>query len=227
MDKTITQKLFDLSDPEYQKFQSKLCPNINNIIGVRLPLLRKLAKELAKKDWENFLYTYSNDYYEEIMLQGMIIGYVKTDIENLLEYVYNFIPKIDNWGVCDSFCAGLKFTKSNMERVWEFLKIYLNSKEEFELRFVIVMLLDFYIVNEYIDRVLILLDQIKHDGYYVKMAIAWALSICYIKYPDKTIVYLKNNTLDDFTYNKTLQKITESFRVGKEAKSIIRNMKRK
>lgn len=227
MDKTITQKLFDLSDPEYQKFQSKLCPNINNIIGVRLPLLRKLAKELAKKYWENILYTYPNDYYEEIMLQGMIIGYVKTDIENLLEYVYNFIPKIDNWGVCDSFCAGLKFTKSNMERVWEFLKTYLNSKEEFELRFVIVMLLDFYIVNEYIDRVLILLDQIKHDGYYVKMAIAWALSICYIKYPDKTTIYFKNNTLDDFTYNKALQKIAESFRVDKETKSIIRNMKRK
>jgi len=227
MDKTIRQTIFDLSDAEFQKFQSKSCPNVNNIIGVRMPLLRNLAKELAKKDWGTFLCTSPNDYFEEIILKGMVIGYVNTDIETILEYVYNFIPKIDNWAVCDSFCSGLKFTKLNMERLWEFLKPYLNSNEEFELRFAIVMLLDFYIIDEYIDRVLILLDQIKHDGYYVKMAVAWALSICYIKYPDKTMVYLKNNTLDNFTYNKSLQKITESLRVDKETKSIIKNMKRK
>ncbi|MVX65584.1 DNA alkylation repair protein [Clostridium chromiireducens] len=227
MDKTIREKIFELSDSEFQKFQSKLCPNTDNIIGVRLPLLRKLAKEIAKNDWRNFLHDCPNDYFEEIMLQGMVIGYLRADIEEILNHINSFVPKIDNWSVCDSFCIGLKFTKSNMKQVLEFLKIYLNSKKEFELRFGIVMLLDFYIVDEYIDQVLIILDQIKHDGYYVKMAIAWALSICYIKYPDKTIIYLKNNDLDDFTYNKALQKITESFRVDKETKSIIRSMKRK
>jgi len=227
MDKTIREKIFELSDSEFQKFQSKLCPNTNNIIGVRLPLLRKLAKEIAKKDWINFLRDCPNDYFEEIMLQGMVIGYLKADIEEILNHINNFVPKINNWSVCDSFCIGLKFTKSNMKQVWEFLKIYLNSKKEFELRFGIVMLLNFYIVDEYIEQVLIILDQIKHDGYYVKMAIAWALSMCYVKYPNKAMTYLKNNTLDDFTYNKTLQKIIESFRIDKETKSIIRSMKRK
>ncbi|OOM16055.1 DNA alkylation repair protein [Clostridium saccharobutylicum] len=227
MNKTIKEKIFELSDSEFQKFQRKLCPNINNIVGVRLPLLRKLAKEISKDDWRNFLRTCPTDYFEEIMLQGLVIGYAKADIEEIINHITNFVPKIDNWAVCDSFCTSLKFTKSNMNRVFEFLKTYLESKKEFELRFGIVMLLDFYIVDQYIDQVLILLNEIKHDGYYVKMAVAWALSICYIKYPGRTMIYLKNNNLDDFTYNKALQKITESFRVSKETKSIIRSMKRK
>lgn len=197
MNKIIKEKIFELSDPEYQRFQRKLCPNINNIVGVRLPLLRKLAKEISKDDWRNFLRTCPTDYFEETMLQGLVIGYAKADIEEILTHITNFVPKIDNWAVCDSFCTSLKFTKSNMNRVFEFLKTYLESKKEFELRFGIVMLLDFYIVDQYIDQVLILLNKIKHDGYYVKMAVAWALSICFIKYPDRTMIYLKNNNLDD------------------------------
>ncbi|AWK51485.1 hypothetical protein DIC82_10780 [Clostridium beijerinckii] len=77
-----------------------------------MPLLRNLAKELAKNDWGKFLCTSPNDYFEEIILKGMVIGYVNTDIETILQYVYNFIPKIDNWAVCDSFCSGLKLTNA-------------------------------------------------------------------------------------------------------------------
>ena len=108
-----------------------------------------------------------------------------------------------------------------------FLQQYKNSMEEFELRFFIVMLLDFYITDEYIKEVINILDNIKHEGYYVKMAIAWTISIAYIKYPEITMKYLINNTLDDFTYNKALQKIVESYRVSNQDKAIIRNMKRK
>ena len=88
------------------------------------------------------------------------------------------------------------------------------------------MMLDFYIEDEYIDKVIEKLDQINHDGYYVKMAVAWAISICYIKYPEKTMKYLENNNLDNFTYNKSLQKIIESYRVEEDKKKIIRDMKR-
>jgi 3-methyladenine DNA glycosylase AlkD len=87
--------------------------------------------------------------------------------------------------------------------------------------------MDFYIEYAYIDEVLDIYDNIKHDGYYVKMAIAWALSVCFVKFPDKTMAYFKNNTLDDFTYNKALQKIIESNRVSTENKVIIKAMKRK
>ena len=95
------------------------------------------------------------------------------------------------------------------------------------MRFGVVMLLDYYIEEAYIDRVLRLLNEARHDGYYVKMAVAWAVSVCYVKFPEKTMEYLKNNTLEDFTYNKALQKITESLRVGRDEKELIRSMKRK
>lgn len=226
MEQTLKQQLLALAEAEYQKFSSALIPNISNVLGVRLPALRKLARPLAKGDWRSYLEQAEGDYFEEIMLQGMVIGYVKADVEEILRYVAAFVPKIDNWSVCDSFCTGLKFTRTNRERVWDFLQPYLQSDREYDIRFGVVMLLDFYIEGEYIDRVLERLDSIKHDGYYVKMAVAWALSICYVKLPERTLLYLRNNSLDDFTYNKALQKITESYRVDRETKQQIRRMKR-
>ena len=227
MQDTIRKKLFDLSDQNYQKFHSKLCPNTDNIIGVRLPLLRVLAKEIAKEDWREYLKNANDDYYEEIMLQGLVIGYAKADISEIIGYIEDFIPKINNWAVCDSFCNSLKITKKNMDIVWELINKCLISKNEFEIRFGVVMLMSFYINENYIDQILLLLDKIKHQGYYVKMAVAWAISVCYVKFPEKTLNYLNNDSLDDFTYNKSLQKIIESYRVDKETKIKIKEMKRK
>lgn len=227
MEKTIKEQLFAMADEEYRKFSVALIPNINNIVGVRLPELRKLARTLAKDDWRSYLEHAESEYFEEIMLQGMVIGYVKTDVEEILRYVADFVPMIDNWSVCDSFCTGLKFTNTNKERVWDFLQPYLLSNHEYDIRFGVVMLLDFYIEEAYISRVLQLLDNAKHEGYYVKMAVAWAISICYVKLPEPSMQYLENNSLDFFTYNKALQKITESYRVDQETKKKIRSMKRK
>jgi 3-methyladenine DNA glycosylase AlkD len=227
MKKAVRERIIELVDEEYRQFHCKIIPNSDNILGVRLPKLRKLAKELANSDWHSYLATAQDDYYEEILLQGLVIGYSKGDIEEILGYVAAFIPKISNWAVCDSCCNSLKITNKYKMRIWEFLQPYLESSEEFQLRFAIVMLLTFYIEEEYIDRVLTNLNNTTHDGYYVKMAVAWAISICFIKFPKKTMFYLQNNTLNDFTYNKALQKIIESFRVDHETKTIIRNMKRK
>ena len=141
-------------------------------------------------------------------------------------YLEKFIPKINSWAVCDVSVAGLKITKKNMEYMWLFLQKYLKSDKEFELRFAIVMMLDFYITEEYIDKVLEILNNVKHKGYYVKMAIAWTIQVAFVKFPEKTFELLKNNKIDDWTYNKALQKIIESYRIGEETKKIIRNMKR-
>ena len=225
-EKTIREQIIALVDEDYQKFAAALIPNINNVLGVRLPELRKLAKKLAKGDWRSYLQEAESEYFEEIMLQGMVIGYAKTDVGEILRYAADFVPKIDNWSVCDSFCTGLKFTKTSRGQVWDFLQPYLSSSKEYEIRFGVVMLLDFYIDDEYISRVLPLLDNVEREGYYVKMAVAWAISICYVKLPEPTMHYLKNNSLDDFTYNKALQKMTESYRVDHAAKKMIRSMKR-
>ena len=113
-----------------------------------------------------------------------------------------------------------------VEAFFAYAVCLVKDRREFVARFGIVMLLDHFITDTYIDEVLQVLDEVSHDGYYVKMAVAWAISICYVKFEEKTMVLLRENTLDDFTYNKSLQKITESYRVTKEDKARIRSMKR-
>jgi len=223
----IREELLSLCEVKYRDFQRNLCPGVENILGVRVPLLRKIALKLSKEDYAAYLNNEDVKYYEETMIRGLTIGYIKVDHDKRFEYIQKFVPEIDNWAICDSFCSNLKFTKKNMNEVWEFLMTYLTSNKEFELRFVIVMMLNYFMTDEYIDDVFNVLDDIKHDGYYVKLAVAWAISVAYIHFPNKTLDYLKDNNLDHFTYNKSLQKITESDRVSKEEKKIIRTMKRK
>ena len=228
MHKKIRQDLLDLQDKKYKEFHSSLCPGTDNIIGVRVPILRDYAKKLSKQEnIKEYIFFNKTKYYEEVMLQGMLIGLIKNlDIKETLTMLKNFIPKIDNWAVCDICCAGLKIVNKNKETVWDFIQKYLKSKKEFELRFAIVMMLDYFIDEKYIDRVLNILDNIKHEAYYVKMSVAWTISVIFVKFQDKTMKYLKKNNLDDWTYNKSLQKICESLRVSKEMKEKIKRMKR-
>ena len=224
----IKNKLKELADVKYKEFHSGLCPNTENILGVRVPILRNYAKEVLKQyKIEDLLENIDNEYYEEILLQGMIIGLSKEkDMEKILGYIKEFIPKIDNWATCDVFCAGLKITKKNKEIMWNFIKPYLNSSKEFEIRFGIVMILDYYIEEQYLEENFKIFENVKNEEYYVQMAIAWEISICLIKYFNETIEYLKTSKLDKFTYNKALQKGIESFRISEENKKILRNMKK-
>ncbi len=212
---------------------------IGNILGVRVPILRDYAKKLAKEYEIHDLLTYiDNEYYEEIMLQGMLIGLendkdknkVKNkdirNIKHILKDIEKFVPKIDNWAICDGFCTGLKITKKHKKEMWDFLQKYVTSDKEFEIRFGIVMILDYYITEEYLEKDFSIFDDIKSDRYYVQMAVAWAISICLIKFYDKTIEYLKHAKIDKFTYNKALQKAIESYRISDEQKAELRKMKK-
>lgn len=225
----IKNDLENLADEKYKKFQSGLCPETENILGIRVPVLRNYAKELCKNfSTQDLLNNIEDDFYEEIMLQGMIIGLDKSvDWQEKRKYIEEFVPKIDNWAVCDVFCAGLKFTKKYKNEMWKLINEYTNSDEEFELRFAIVMILDYYIEEEYIKEIFRIFNQIKSDKYYVKMAIAWAISICLIKYYDETIEYLKENSeIDNWTYNKAIQKAIESYRITEEQKQYLKKMKK-
>ena len=225
MDK-IEQELFELADKKYKEFHSGLCPNTDNIIGVRIPKLREMAKKISKQSPQEFLEKINDRYYETIMLYGFVIGYMKAEIQEKIKYLDIFVPKIDNWAVCDCCSSTFKFTNQNLKEMWNYLQKYLNSKKEFELRFWVVMMMDYYLNDEYIDKVFKNINQIHHDGYYVKMGIAWLISVAFVKYESKTREFLQSSTLDDFTYNKSLQKIIESNRVEKEVKGEIRKMKR-
>lgn len=227
MKKEIKKRLFALADEKYKKFHSNLCPGVDNIIGVRVPVLRQYAKDL-KKEYKvaRLLKQIDNQYYEEIMLQGMLIGLERDDFSTIQTHIKAFVPKIDNWAVCDVFCAGLKITKKQKKEMWELLQKYLKSDKEFEIRFAIVMILDFYIEEEYLEKDFKIFDSISSQDYYVQMALAWAVSICLIKFYDKTIKYLRTAKLDHFTYNKALQKARESYRVSEEQKEFLKKMKK-
>lgn len=226
MHQNLKQELIALSEPKYRDFSSRLLPNTKNILGVRLPRLRKIARTIAASDWKAYLENAPADSFEEIMLKGMVIGYIPVKIDELLPLIADFIPLIDNWSVCDSFCSGLKAANAAPDKMWSHLHKYLTSDKEYSIRFGVVMIINYFQSEKYITQAFEYFDNIKHEGYYVKMAVAWAVSAYYTSFPDLTIDYLSNCRLDDFTYNKALQKITESLKVTKEEKAYIRSLKR-
>ena len=216
----IKRDLIKLFDPKFKKFHSKLCPGVNNLLGIRIPILRKYANDLLKEyEIKDLLTKIDSEYYEEIMLQGLLIGLEKADFESIINHIKNFIPKINNWAVCDTFCANLKITKKHKKEMWIFIQKYLYSSNEFEIRFGVVMLLDYYVEEKYIKEIFNVFNTIKIQDYYVQMAVAWALSICLIKFYEETIEYFKNSKLDKFTFNKTIQKAIESYRLTDKQKN--------
>ena len=137
----IKEELKNLSDEKYKLFSKKLNPNIDNILGVRLPILRKIAKKIAKNDYKAFFLENDDEFMELTMLEGMVIG--NLPYEKQIKYIEKFVPKINNWAICDTFCTGLKFFKTKKHK--ETIEKYLNSKKEFELRFAFVILLNYFI----------------------------------------------------------------------------------
>ncbi len=224
----IRKELIEISETKFKKFTANLIPGAENILGIRMPVLREISKKIAADTkWKEYVLYEKMKYYEEFMLQGMIIGLKKKeDIEEILKLTEKFIPRINNWAVCDTFCTDLKIVKKNKERVWKFLERYFLSDKEYEIRFAAVLSLKYFVDEEYLDRIFLYFDNLKNHKYYVQMAVAWAVAEIYIKYSEKTLEYINNNKLDNFTHNKSIQKICESFRVDKETKEKLKLLKR-
>jgi len=218
-------ELYSLQDLKYKEFHAKLILS-DNLIGVRTNELKKIARNIAKSNYKDFFSENRHSIYEESIIHGLTLGYLKLDFNNLKPYIDEFIPHIDNWAVCDLTAANLKIFNKNKDIGVIEIKKYLKNNNAWINRFGYVLLLDYYIEDKYIDEIFKLCKNYK-DEYYVKMSIAWLISMCYIKYKDKTLEFLNNNILDKWTYNKTIQKIIESNRVSKEEKLILKGMKLK
>ena len=224
----IDKYLNNYIDLKYKAFNMKLIKTKYNILGIKVPILKDIAKKLLKEyNYQDILNNLNDVDYEHVLLQGLIIAYTKLSYKDRLLHIDNYIHKIDNWAICDTFCSSLKFINKNKKEFLKYIEKYLNSDKEYYLRFGIVILLDYYINDDYIDYVLNKCLSIKSDYYYVKMAISWTLSVCLIKYFDKTIMFLNDNKniLDKWTYNKALQKGIESYRISDDNKIILRSMK--
>lgn len=221
------RKLRELSEPEYKAFSEKLNPGAREMLGVRLPALRSLARELAKDDWRGYFRESRYELFEEVMLRGLTIDYIKEPTAAVIEQIRAFLPLVDNWSVCDSPCAGLKpRVKKDPQPYWELVRKLSASAETFYLRWGVVMLMDNFIDDGHIDESLQLLNRAKCREYYSQMAVAWAVSVCFVKFPEKTLELIRHNDFDDFTHNKSIQKIRESLRVDAETKSMLNTMKR-
>ena len=222
MIESIRNELLNHVDESYRKFQSSLIPGVENFLGVRRPVLRKMAAGILKENGRVFLKEAGRNSFEEILLRALVIGGLSAEKEEILNLTKEFIPQITDWCICDTFCNGLKAAKEYREEFWEFLTPYLTSEKEFEARFAAVMILEHYICDSWIDQSLGALYEIRQEGYYAQMAVAWAYSMCFVKYPEKTERFLQEHRLPEFTYKKTISKINDSLPVPREEKERIR-----
>lgn len=226
-EKTITDGLFALKDENYRRFHAKLIPDIpiDNIIGVRTPVLRKYAKEVAKLPEANiFLESLPHSYYEENNLHGALLSLLyPKDIIAFMEQLERFLPYVDNWASCDMLSP--KIFKKHLPYVYERVQKWLQSDAVYTIRFGIVTLLGFYLDNAFEPEMLQLVANVRSEEYYVNMAVAWYFSMALVKQYDATLPYIQNRVLEPWTHNKSIQKAIESRRIPQETKAYLRGLK--
>lgn len=218
--------LDSLIEEPYRKFQQGLILDGKPLRGIRTPVLQTIAKNIVTGDYKAFLAINKMDSYEEILLYGLVIAKANMTFSEQLNYLESFIFYIDNWAVNDIVCSSLKSFQKHQEDGLRRIDSYLHSNNPWSIRFGLVLLLSHYINDTYIDTVLKLSNTIQSDEYYVKMANAWLISICYIKYKEKTNVFLKETTIDNWTFHKAISKIRDSKRVSNEEKEQLIKLKR-
>ena len=218
--------LISIRDERYKEFHSSLVLNSKyEMIGIRLPIMRQIAKEIVKTDINGFLENAQDRYYEEVMIQGLVISHIKNE-ETFNKYFKKHITKIDNWALCDTFCNSIKIVKKYEEKYFnEAIKMCV-SEEEFTSRTGLVMILSNFVSEKNLDTIFDTLNKIQSDKFYINMAEAWLVCELYIKYPKQTLQFIKQNNLNKFTHNKAISKIHDSYRISKEDKEYLNSLRR-
>lgn len=160
------------------------------------------------------------------MIKGFVLGFLKMPFCEKRRFLDEFVLQIDNWAICDGFCAALKPKSAERPEVYAWCCELLKTDGEYTRRTAIVLMMDYLLCDEYIDRVLVHLQEVHCDCYYVHMAVAWCLSFCFLKYKEKTLSLLSKNVFDKQTHNKAIQKCCESYRVTDEEKAALRKLRR-
>lgn len=223
----IRERLFQLQDMKYKEFQSRLIPTVDpdTVIGVRIPAMRKLTKELsASEGIEEFISELPHKYYEENILHGLIIEKCR-DFGRLVQLLDEFLPYVDNWSVCDILSPKL-FKKYPEEAINE-IRRWIDDDAPYTKRFGIEMLMSFYLDDNFKEEYLELVSTIRSDEYYVNMMIAWFFATALAKQWDAAVKYLEEGRLGRWTHNKTIQKAIESYRITDEQKSYLRTLKKR
>lgn len=223
---TLTEKLFSMQDLKYRDFQSELIPDIEieSMIGVRTPELRKFAKELIKSDRKDgFLSELPHKYFDENQLHALIISEIK-DYDTALKMTENFLPYVDNWATCDQLRP--KAFKKNKDKLIEKILIWVNSDKTYTVRFGIEMLMCHYLDDSFKSEYLDIVGSVRSETYYVNMMIAWYFATALAKQYEYAVKYIENGNLNVWVHNKTIQKACESLRVAPENKDYLKSLKR-
>ena len=225
----IKEELVSNSDQSYAAFASALIPHLSRpMLGVRLPFLRTLARRLAKEEGRNpALVPWRMDTFEEVMLWGILLGYLDLPWSVRWKEICKFVPLMDNWSVCDSCCATYKVIRHHRADAFPDLLAYLYSIREYDQRFAVVMMMDHYLVDEYMDQVLAAWRHLQPSGYYVEMAVGWGLSVAALRYPTSTLQVLQDGNVALSVRLKACQKILESRRTPDSLRQQVRALREK
>lgn len=222
---SLQERLFTMQDKQYAAFHAKLTPGVpmESFIGIRVPVLRKFAKEFTKeKECEEFLQQLPHEYYDENMLHGLLISEVK-DYEECIRLTDSFLPFVDNWAVCDIMSPKV-FAKHKKELLAE-IKTWSKSSHVYTCRFGIEALMSHYLDKDFKAEYLEIPASVRSEEYYVKMMVAWFFATAPAKQWDQAIPYIEQQRLAPWTHNKTIQKAIESYRITPEQKEYLRTLK--
>ena len=222
----LQARLFELQDLQYRQFQCRLMPTVDpdTVIGVRIPLLRKLAKEFAKtSEAEAFLQQLPHTYYEENCLHGFLIEQIK-DFDSCVTALDQFLPHVNNWATCDM--TSPKALRQDVSRWLPVVRRWLQSDQTYMVRFGILTMMRQGLEEQFSDEYLRIVSVIRSNEYYVNMMIAWFFAEALVKQYDAALPYLQQNCLDIWTHNKAIQKARESYRISESQKAYLKTLKR-
>lgn len=223
----IRAALIERSEEKYKAFHGGLVPTQERgmLLGVRVPVLRALAKELAKRpDIQAFLRDVPHAYYEENALHSFIIEQIG-DFDSCMEETERFLPYIDNWAVCD--CFSPKAFKKNRPALFDKCCVWLKSEHTYTVRYALVMLLKHFLTADYAQETLRMAAAVDSEEYYINMAVSWLFAEAVGKCPDSAIPYFEKGVLKTEVHNRAIQKSVESRRVPEETKAYLKTLKRR
>ena len=221
---TFVEYMKTLADSKYKEFSDGLVPGTEFSFGIRVPVLRSTAKEISKGNYAEFLECKKGNYREEIMLEGLVMSLIKCDYPEMLGMMKAYADKITSWETCD--IVSFKRLKKYLPEFFNDVEYFIYNENPWVVRYGFGVLMEFYLTDEYIDRVLEYVNSVNSDFYYVQMMQGWLVATAAAKCRDKTMAFLADNRLNSVTQNMAVRKIRESNRISPEDKELVKQFKK-
>ncbi len=220
----VVADLMTKTDPQYKIFNDKITKSKTESLGVRMPDVKKIAKSANKSEIEEYLAECKFAYYEDTLLYGLFLA--RLGPEEFWKRKDEYLCRCDSWAHIDTVVPEIRIGKADKEKFYELNKDGIENLDGYYLRFRIVMFMRFYVDETHTDEILRLMDKLDGKGYYNDMAIAWLVSVAFVRQREITLAYLQDDNLGEFTHNKAISKIHDSFRVSDSDKKYLKTLRK-